>query len=324
MNRARQSLAASTLVLATVFGAQAAQAAGVTAGTLIENTASASYTSGAATTTVQSNTVSVRVDELLDVAIATLDATPQNIGSGSAVLTYQLTNTGNGAEAFQLTADPAVAGNGVNAVVQTLAIDTNGNGVYDPGVDATLANGGTSASLAADGTLTVFVVVSLPAGAADGQTAQVRLTAETATGTGSPGTVFAGQGDGGGDAVVGASTSQDDALGALVASVGAVTLTKSFTIVDPFGGSQPVPGAVVTFSITADVAGSGSVSALRVTDGVPTGTSYRTATLRLDGGTLSDAADTDAGTASATGIAVELGTVTGGSRRTVTFSTTIN
>ena len=324
MSKARHSLAASTLVIATLFSAEAAQAAGVTAGTLIENTASASYTSGAATTTVQSNTVTVRVDELLDVAVATLDAAPKSVGPATAVLTFQVTNTGNGAEAFQLTADPAIAGNGFDAVVQTLAIDTNGNGVYDRGIDTDLANGGTSAAIAADGTLTVFVVVSLPADATDTETAQVRLTAEAATGTGSPGTAFGGQGEGGGDAVVGTSTAQDDALGALIASLGQVRLTKSFTIVDPFGGRQPVPGAIVTFSITANVAGSGSVSDLRVTDGIPTGTSYAAATLKLDGGALSDAADTDAGVATAAGITVDLGTVTGGSGRTVTFSTTIN
>lgn len=324
MNKARHSFAASTVILAALLGVHSAHAAGVTAGTLIENTASATYTSGAATTTVQSNTVTVKVDELLDVAIASLDAAPRSIGPATAVLTFQLTNIGNGAEAFRLTANPAIAGNGFDAVVQTLAIDSNGNGVYDPGVDVTLANGGASAAIAADAKITVFAVVTLPADAIDGETAQLRLSAQAATGTGSPGTVFAGQGLGGGDAVVGASTAQDDALGALVASLGLVRLTKSFTILDPFGGSQPVPGAVVTFSIRADVAGTGTVSDLRITDGIPTGTSYRTATLKLEGSALTDAADADAGAASASGVIVDLGTVTGGSSRTVTFSTTIN
>lgn len=324
MNKTRHTLTASALILSVLLGAHAARAAGVTAGTLIENTASASYTSGAATTTIRSNTVTVKVDELLDVAVASLDAAPQSIGPATAVLTFQVTNTGNGAEAFKLTADPVIAGNDFAAVVQALAIDSNGNGVYEPGVDATLANGGTSGAIAPDANFTVFVVVSLPTAATDAQTSQVRVTAEAATGTGSPGTVFARQGDGGGDAVVGASTAQDDALGALIAKVGAVTLTKSFTIVDPFGGSQPVPGAIVTFSIRADVAGSGSVSDLRITDGIPTGTNYKTATLKLDGSALSDAADADAGVVSTAGVEVALGTITGGSSRTVTFSTTIN
>lgn len=324
MNKARLSLATGTLVFATLFCAQAAHANGVTAGTLIENTASASYTSGAATNTVQSNTVTVRVDELLNVAVASLDAAPQTIGANTAVLTFQVTNTGNGDEEFVLTADPAVSGNDFEATVQTLAIDTNGNGVYDPGVDATLANGGTSAPIAADGNLTVFVVVALPGGVADAHTSQVRLIAAAETGTGSPGTTFAGEGQGGGDAVVGASTAQDDATGSLIASLGVVTLTKSFTIADPFGGNQPVPGATVTFTIRADVTGSGQVTDLQVTDVIPTGTSYVNGTLTLGGTALTDAADADAGTASASGIDVNLGTVAGGSSSTITFNTVIN
>ncbi len=65
---------------------QAAQAAGVLAGTLIENTASATYSSGTASGSVSSNTVTVKVDELLDVAVAGLTTTPVTAGSTSVVL----------------------------------------------------------------------------------------------------------------------------------------------------------------------------------------------------------------------------------------------
>ena len=47
--------AASGLALALVLAAAPAHAAGVTAGTLIENTATATYESGASSVTVQSN-----------------------------------------------------------------------------------------------------------------------------------------------------------------------------------------------------------------------------------------------------------------------------
>ena len=53
-----------------------ANAGGVSAGTLIENTASASYDNGSETITVPSNTVSVKVDELLDVTLTSLDPGP--------------------------------------------------------------------------------------------------------------------------------------------------------------------------------------------------------------------------------------------------------
>ena len=307
-----------------MFTGHAAQAAGVTAGTLIQNTASATYTSGADSLTVTSNTVSLRVDELLDVAVTSLDAAAQTLGSGSTVLTYKVTNTGNGSEAFRITANPTVSGNGFDAAIQTIAIDTNGNGVYDAGVDQVVTNGGNSAAVAPDGTITVFVVTTLPAGVANDATSQLRLTAAASTGTGTPGAAFSGQGGGGGAAVVGSSSGQDDALGSLIARTSAVSLTKSFTILDPIGGSQPVPGAIVTFSIRADVGGSGQVSSLRVTDPIPAGTTYVPGSLTLEAAPLTDAADADAGTASAAGIDVNLGTQNGGSSRTVTFKTKIN
>ena len=93
---------------------------------------------------------------------------------------------------------------------------------------------------------------------------------------------------------------------------------------DPFGGSQPVPGALVTFAIRADATGSGKVTSLHVTDGIPVGSTYKPGTLKLEGASLSDATDTDSGIASASGVDVTVGTLTGGSSRTVTFSTVIN
>ena len=303
---------------------QAANAAGVLAGTLIENTASATYSSGAASGSVSSNTVTVKVDELLDVAVAGLTTTPVTTGSTSVVLEYSITNTGNGGEAFNVTVDPAVAGNGFDAVVQTIAYDSNGNGVYDAGVDTVITNGGATSSLAADASLKVFVVVTLPTGATDGQTSQVRLTADAVTGTGTPGTVFTGQGAGGGDAVVGASGASDNAADQMIASLATVALVKSATVVDPFGGSQPVPGAVITYTLVATVSGSGQAEGLHVTDVIPTGTTYQVSTLKLDGSALSDATDADAGVASASGIDVNLGTVAGGTTKTVKFDVKIN
>lgn len=298
-----------------------AHAEGVRAGTIISNTATASYESGGAGRTVQSNTLEFRVDELLDVAVASQDGAPV-ASSGQATLTFSLTNTGNGPEAFVLTADPAVAGNPFNPAIVTLAVDSNGNGIYDEG-DQILANGGLGPVLNPDASVTVFVIVDTE-DAPDGQTVQVALLAKAQTGTGAPGTVFAGQGEGGGDAVAGASGADDQAQGAIVTSVSAVALLKSATVADPFGGSEPVPGAIVTFTIVAQVSGSGSVANLRVADQIPASTSYRAGSLQLNGAPLTDAADADAGQASASGIAVQLGTVAAGENPNVTFDVIID
>lgn len=302
----------------------AALATGIEAGTLIENTAQATYETAAGTQTIDSNTVTIRVDELLNVSLASLDAGPVSTAPGSAVLSFEITNTGNGPEAFRLTANPSVAGNDFDTTVDGIAVDTNGNGVYDAGIDLILTGPETTALVDADDTLTVFVLVNVPASAADADTSEVTLTAAAVTGTGAPGTTFAGAGVGGSDAVVGSSGAQASANGSLLVGVTTVQLVKAAAISDPFGGNAPVPGATVTFTISAIVSGSGSVDDLVVSDVIPAGTTYVAGTLALGGGSLTDAAGDDAGEASPTGIAVDLGTVSGGTTQNITFDVTID
>lgn len=300
-------------------------AEGVSAGTLIENTATATYEDGDGPKTVDSNTVTVRVDELLDVTVTSLDGAPIGAAPGEAVLTFEITNQGNGPEAYELTADPAVAGNDFETVVNNIAVDTNGNGTYDPGVDEILTAPETTQVLEADEALTVFVIVTVPDGVTDGQESDVELTAEAVTGTGAPGTTFAGQGVDGGDAIVGATGADDSAIGSLIVGITTVDLTKTVSVVDPFGGTSAVPGSVATFTISASVAGSGSIDDLIVTDAIPDGTTYVAGSLTLDGGDLTDATGDDAGEASdADGITVDLGTVAGGTIQAITFDVTID
>jgi len=324
MKHTRNLLITGSIGLAC-FAAQSAHAAGTAAGTLITNTASATFTSGTTSATIQSNTVTVKVDELVNVAVTSLSSTPVAAGNAPAVLVYQVTNTGNGSEPFNLTADPAVSGNAFNSTIQTVAIDTNGDGVYEPGTDAIITNGAASPIIAPDASIKVFVLANVPSTATDAQTSQVKLTAASTLGTGTPGTVLAGKGAGGVDAVIGASGATANALDTLVASLANVTLTKSAVVVDPFGGTAPVPGAIVTYSLLVHAAGTGTANGVAVNDAFPAGTTYQAGTLTLNGAALTDAADTDAGTATATGISVTLGNVAGGSAdKTVTFKVKIN
>jgi uncharacterized repeat protein (TIGR01451 family) len=304
---------------------QPAWAAGTHAGTLISNTATVTFNIGGGPITLQSTTNVIKVDQLIGVAVTPLISTPVPVGASATLLSYQVTNTGNGADSFDLTAAPNVGGNAFTTTLQTVAIDNNGNGIYDPGVDTVISNGGASQTIAPDGTIKVLLIVAAPATATDTQTSQVRLTATSATGSGTPGTLFAGKGIGGVDALVGLSSGTGNATEALVASMAQVTLTKSAVIVDPFGGANPLSGAVVTYSIVAHTTGSGTVNSLTVTDAFPAGTTYQPGTIALNGASLSDAADGDAGNASSTGIAVLLGNVPGGSAdRTITFQVKLN
>ena len=324
MTKAPFRLALAPLAIAAALITTPAHAGGVKAGTLIENTASATYDGGAGPVTIPSNTITVKVDELLDVTVTSRDSGPVSAAPGSAVLTFELTNTGNGPEAYTLTANPAVAGNDFDTTVNGIAVDTNSNGVYDPGVDQMLTGPATTAAIAADASLTVFVLVTIPGGVADGDQSDVSLLAEAVTGTGAPGTAFAGQGAGGGNAIVGSTGANATATGSLSVGITDVDLIKSATVRDPFGGTGIVPGATITYAIRAEVRGSGSVSDLVVTDAAPADTTYVAGSLKLDGATLTDAADADAGRSGTSGISVDLGTVSGGSSHIVTFQVTID
>ena len=309
------AVAALSLVAASpVFGNPAP------AGTLIESTAEAQYEEGGIARSVTSNTVQVRVDELLSVGAATLEAGSVTVQTGPKALAFLVSNTGNGPEAFMLDVVTAVAGNGFDTTLDAIAVDSNGNGAYDPGADAVLPGPSITAPLAAGASQRVFVILNVPAGIADGAQSAVELIARSATGTGAPGTLFVGAGEGGGDAVVGAGGGTAIAAAQMVASASTVTLVKWASVADPFGGSSGIPGATITYAIQVAVTGSAAVDNLVVTDAIPSGTGYVANSLRLDTAALTDASGDDAGEASPAGIAVTLGTVLGGTSRTVTFA----
>lgn len=313
------------VLLAGTLLSTPALAGGVTAGTLIENTAVASYDEGGVARSINSNTVTVRVDELLDVTLTSLDPGPVAGRTGNAVLTFELTNQGNGPEAFRLLANTAVGGNDFDVSFRAIANDTNGNGIYDEGIDEILGQPQTTTVLAPDATLTLFVLVTVPEGVTDQQTSAVTLTAESVTGSGAPGTVFDAAGVDGGDAIVGTTGAQATARGALISGVATVALTKSVVLRDPFGGTSAVPGTIATFTIEARVSGSGTVDNLVVADAIPEGTTYAPGTLALGGTTLTDSEDGDAGAASDTaGIAVNLGNLAAESTRQITFDVIID
>ncbi len=323
MKNALHLIAVSPVALVLALVSTSAHAEGVLAGTMIQNTASATYTSGSANLSVNSNTVELKVDELLNVAVADLTGSSVTTGTATAILSYSVTNTGNGPEAFNLTANPAVTGNDFNVTVNKIVYDANGNGVEDAG-DTVIPAGGATPVLSPDQIAKILVYVTLPTGATDGQTSNVELLAAAVTGTGAPGTSFAGQGNGGGDAVVGLSGADDSAKALITAALASVTLTKSAVVSDIWGGTKAVPGSTIKYTITATVNGTGTATNLHITDVIPTGTTYSAGTLKLGTAALTDAVDSDVGTASASGVDVALGDVAGGSTKSVEFSVTIN
>lgn len=303
-----------------------AQAAGTIAGTDISNTAEASFEAiDGSTITIPSNTVTITVDELLDVTVTNSDPgdIPTSPGTTDEILTFQVTNTGNGQETFRLTADTALGGDDFDPTLQQIVIDSNGNNLYDPGVDTIYVAGSNDPELAPDESVSIFVITTIPADRIDTDRAEVSLLAEANTGTGAPGTSFDGLGQGGGDAVVGTTNANDNDSGFLAVQQVLITLVKSATVTDPFGGDQAVPGSTIAYNLVATVSGTGVLSNVIISDPIPISTSYVPASITLETAALTDSADADAGEFDGTNINVSLGNVPAGETRTVTFEVTI-
>ena len=270
-DRARLTFAA---VLMSGVSTAPALAAGTPAGTNIENTATATYDQpGGGEASITSNTVSLKVDELLDVSVASAD--PGDVvtspGATQQVLRFTLTNAGNGEEAFVLSAEQAIGGDDFDPSAAAIVLDSNGNGAYDARIDTAYVGGSNDPVLQPDAT-----------GAAG------------------------------------------DASGRFLISHASVAFVKSATVADPFGGTTQVPGGTITYTLVATVGGSGGVANLKVTDPVPDGATYKAGSLTLDGTALSDAADSDKGHFTGSGIAVSLGDIAAGASRTITFQVKID
>jgi hypothetical protein len=320
----RHSLGAALCVATPFAFATSANAAGTPAGTDITNIASATYDLSGVSSTIQSNAVVIKVDELLDATVAAdtgdLLTSPGFVGNAQR---FQITNTGNGQEAFSLNANVADTGDDFDPVLQKIAIDTNGNGVYDPGIDEDYTAGANDPVLLPDTSRYVFVITTTPVSAVDTNRAKVSLSAAALTGIGAPGTSFAGAGQGGGNAVVGSNGAAAAASAFLAVQASSVSVLKSASILDPFGGNRPVPGAIITYSLLATVSGSGVLNNLVITDPVPVGSQYQVETITLESAELTDAADTDVGDYDGNRIRVAIGNVPSGQTRTVTFKVKI-
>ena len=103
---------------------------------------------------------------------------------------------------------------------------------------------------------------------------------------------------------------------------------KSQTVADQFGGTRPVPGARINYTIVVSATGTGTAAASVFTDNIPANTTYVPGTLRLNSTALSDAPDADAGdfsTSPNARVRVQLGNLTQASgTQTIQFAVTIN
>jgi uncharacterized repeat protein (TIGR01451 family) len=297
------------------------------AGTVISNQATAAFKSGGSSYLIGSIASIFTVQELLNLSVVKVDVANVSVSPGvtQRALTFQLQNTGNGSDSYSLT-NAVVAGSDFTPANMNIYFDTNSSGLFDAG-DTLYTPAVNDPVLVAGASLRIFVVSDIPAGVIEGQISEVRLLITSKAGTGPAGTKLAGQGDSGTDAMIG--TSQGSAFDSSIYEVTAVlNLNKSAVISDPLGGSLPVTGAEITYTITVDVVGPGTLTNIQVTDAVPANTTYLNGSLELNGVPLSDAGDLDAGdfnSSIANGIAVQWTSLSGADgTQTVRFKVNID
>jgi len=311
-------LFAMMVVGSTVLAGSSAYAA-APACTSVSNIASTSFALGGTVGTLNSNTASIRVDELLDLTLSAGAAATVPADTLVAVPVVPA-NTGNGYEAFLL--DGRI--DGVQAAIEAFAVDVDRNGRFNSAIDVKIDPASATPPVAPGDSIALLALIR---GGATAGTGVLTVTARAATGSGRPGSDFTGQGDGGCNAVVGATSALATTTVSLTVAPGTdtsqITLVKSQRITAPNGNADPVQGATVTYTIESRFGGTGVVRAARVADPIPPGTTFVPGSLRLDGTALTDAVDTDTGDFDGSAIHVALGDVPAPVTRTIEFKVTI-
>lgn len=307
----------------------AVHALGTAAGTNITSTATVDYSIGGTPASTTSNTSTVEVAELVNVTIA-LQSPTISVAAGATneALLFLVTNTGNSAETFALAGESVLVGDDFDPTPASpfVYFDTDASGDLSPG-DTPYVAGSNDPLLAADASVAVILVNDIPVGVPDGEFGRSELEATAETGTGAPGTVFLGAGTGGVDAVVGTSGGEAAVFGQYLVGDILISAVKSQAVLDPFGGTQPIPGAAIAYQVVVTATGTGAALNAVFSDPIPASTTYVAGSLQLNGTPLTDGLDADAGSfvAAPARVAVNLGDLTSAAGpQTIDFRVTID
>jgi len=276
-------LAGMLSVVALLAVPNLASAAGTLSGTLIGNTATLTFSVGGTTQPTQAAVApSFTVDRKVDVNVTLQTISPLNVlVPGSAnVHVFRVTNLSNGVtgalgDPYSNFTFPAVtpAPNPLTGVIGAIDLysDANFNGIVDAGdvllLPATIINIPTDlyADILMVGTATASAVLT----AANGTTQTYNLVAvTTTTASGAP---TAGQdivwtdaaGTAAGDII---RNGQHSANASYTAATAIISVSKSSTVLDPYGTAFAIPGAVVTYTITIANAGTASATLASIGD----------------------------------------------------------
>lgn len=292
---ATSAILSSTILSSNVF------AAGTEAGTLIENTATVSFTRGT-TPATKTSKIGFKVDEVINVNVTSANAS-NNITNGdtSVAITYTVTNIGNGPESFKLF-DSFGATNELplaDSDLKIYYIDTASADGFDPNTINETLYTGSDINILSDESITVYIVTNVPNGAVLNSLTDLKLEAvsQTASATikaseSAFGTVIPNVGEGSTNAIIAANQGRDSASSELKVTtfdssqaldvtinkliLGASALLNNTSTVT----TQKIPGAMVTYFIKVTVKND-TAKGLSISDFIPANMTYVANSLRL-------------------------------------------
>ncbi len=291
--------------LLLVFIALNLQAQGVVAGTVISN--SVIVTADSLPQQGLRASTEFTVAEVLNLDLISLDSQEVTVRSpaDNRLLSFQLTNSGNGSESFLLSTNSASTGDHFDPIVTSIWIESNNlqglqqSTTTNNGLDRQYGVNREQILLQADQSVIIYVLSSIPDGLQRSAMGKVILRA-TSTSVGInahiAGESIASAGDNGIVLVLLKDHGQDEAIGTYMTTALNLSMEKSvLRIIDPYGKDRIMSGSTVTYKISLNAVGDGMTENLIITDPTPEHMHYKAGSMKLNNRVLSDSNDKDQG-----------------------------
>jgi uncharacterized repeat protein (TIGR01451 family) len=288
-------------------------AKGTLAGTSVTNQALIEFAVGGVDGNLTSNSDLFKIDRVVNTQIAWQDTAPVEVGAGDhdRVLTFILTNLGNGEDNITLSYEHNTTSNFLPQGVQIFR-DDNNNSHYDPGVDTLISS---AVTLGADANTTLFLVGNIP----DNNTTTPGAQSHDGIHAASESNATAGA-DRQDQVDIVILKKDDNATGAWVIRDYWLVTEKNATVHSDDNATHT--GTRVTYTIDCHIGGHAAgrqIEHVVVTDRVPAGTRYLPGTLKLGSVALSDAGGDDAGEYVDPSVIVRIGTLSGAGHKKIHF-----
>ncbi len=260
-------------------------AKGVSAATVIQNSATLDFTMSGETFSIESNIDRSIVEQLLDVSVSWMDTSDVLVSRGDKkrVLTFKIVNNGNGKDRYTLIAKEEISKSEFVTEVKKVYVDMNDNFQFDSN-----DNERKTITLEPDEEGLIFLVTNIDEDLNASSLSKNFVNLEAFSrigGSGEVGRVHLNRGIGGVDAIdgLGGGKSEDEGIFQLL--IANVILDKNVTSVDD----------IFTVLIDVRVEGDGLAESVKVEDQIPDEMIYIKNSLELDDISLTDTDDTDGG-----------------------------